>query len=165
MHTITKGILAVSLVGSFGVWGYALSGFADRVPPDTLDDAEYAAALEAVCEDALIDFDALPNAEAAGDNVERARQISARNEVLRSMVDRLEAVPTSTERDANLSTEWLADWRTYIVERQDYADRFAQDDTAVAYFSAVGGERIERRISRLAATNLMFACETPDDVG
>ncbi len=165
VHTFTKVAMSVTLVASFGVWGYAFSGLADRVAPDTFDNPDYASALDSVCEDSMATFDSLPNAEAAEDNVERAQQISDRNAVLTTMIDQLEAVPSTTDRDANLAGEWIVDWRTYVSERQDYADRFSNDATAIAYFSAVGGERIEKRITRLARTNLMFSCETPTDVG
>ncbi len=165
VHSFTKVALTTTLIASFGVWGYAYSGLADRVAPDTFDDAEYAAELETVCASAMERFDALPNAEEADDNVERSEQITNRNAVLTEMIDDLESVDPTTDRDASLSSEWLTDWRTYVSERQDYADRFAEDPAAVAYFSAVGGERIEKRISRLATTNLMFSCETPLDVG
>ncbi|MEZ5379739.1 MAG: hypothetical protein R2733_24815 [Acidimicrobiales bacterium] len=165
MHSFTKVAMSVTVVASFGLWGYALSGKAARVAPDTFDDPAFAASLESVCSEAMTTFDALPNAEVAEDNVERAVQITDRNAVLIAMIDDLEAVPATTDRDAGLAGEWLADWRTYVSERQDYADRFAEDATAVAYFSAVGGERIEKRITRLADTNLMFSCETPTDVG
>lgn len=165
MHSFTKIALSVSLVASFGIWGYALSGQADRVAPDTFDSPDYSASLESVCNGAKTALDALPNAEAAENNVERSQQITDRNGVLLAMIDDLAAVPTSSERDAGLASEWLGDWTTYVAERQDYADRFAEDATAVAYFSAVGGERIEKRITRLANTNLMFSCATPTDVG
>lgn len=165
MHPLTKAALTVTLIASFGVWGYAYSGQADRTFPDTLDDAGYAAEIESVCDSEMQRFDALPNAEVADDNVERAEQITDRNQVLIEMIDNIAMVEATTERDGRLTAEWMSDWRTYVAERQDYADRFAQDPTAVAYFSAVGGERIEKRISRLATTNLMFSCETPSDVG
>ncbi len=165
VHSFTKVVLTVTLVASFGVWGYALSGFADRTAPDTFDSPELSASFEAICRDQMAVFDALPNAEEAVDNVDRAAQISARNDVLRAMIDDLAAVPTSSDRDATMSQGWIDDWRTYVGERQDYADRFAEDPSAVSYFSAVGGERIEKRITRLARTNLMFSCETPTDVG
>ncbi len=168
MHLITKAAIGALVAGSFGVWGYAYSGLADRPLPDLLDEPAFAVAAESVCSDAKVRFDALPNAETAVDNVDRAAQIVDRNAVLTSMLDDLTALSDAeagTERDVEMRTEWLLDWRTYVAERADYAERFALDETEVLYVSANGGERLERRITRFANTNEMYSCITPTDVG
>jgi hypothetical protein len=165
VHVIGKIALGAIIAGSFGVWGYAYSGYADRVTPDTLDDSTFAVAAEQICTTSMATFEALPNAEVATDNVDRASQIVARDQVLTSMLDQLDAEITGTPRDIEIISEWLVDWRTFVAEREDYAKRFSLDDTEMFYVSAVGGERLEKRITRFANTNEMYHCVTPTDVG
>ncbi len=165
MNTFGKFVVGLLVLGSFGIWGYAYSGQADRVTPDTLDDPLFAQRAEAVCAETMVRFDALPNAEDAADNRERADQIRARDAVLYDMIARLERFVGGSDRDVEMSTEWLGDWTTYVDEREDYANRFELDESEVLYVSAEGGERLERRITRFANTNRMPSCATPLDVG
>lgn len=165
MNNFAKAIVGIPVAASFAVWAYAYSGLADRPTPDELDDSAFAVTAEPVCAESMDALEQLPNAEVANDNVERAGQIRARNTVLLDMVDQLRSEVTGTDRDIEMLTEWLDDWTTYIDDRADYADRFELDGNEVFYVSAVGGERLERRITRFANTNRTYSCVTPTDVG
>ena len=168
--TIGKVMVGAIVIASFGVWAYAYSGSASREAPDTLGDPSYAALAEPTCAAAVADLESLPNALVADSNVERAGNIRQANDLLTSMVNDLEehlgvASVSLNERDDGITREWLADWRAYIADRDDYADRLEDDPAAILYVAAVGGERLERRITRFANTNLIISCVTPSDVG
>ena len=158
-------VVGLVVLASFGVWGYAYSGQADRPTPDTLDDPRFAALAASICEGAMAEFDTLPDPLEAADNVERAEQIRISNTIFSTMIDDLEAATTGTARDQQIIGSWLADWRTFVQNRADYADRFELDENARFYVASVGGERLERRIPRFADTNLISICSPPSDIG
>ena len=104
MNSLGKTAVGILVLGSFGIWGYAYSGLADRDAPDTLDDPRFAAQAEAVCAETMVRFEALPNAEDARDNRDRADQIRRRNAVLYEMIGRLDRFVDGTDRDIEMST-------------------------------------------------------------
>ncbi len=172
-RTVTPGRIALAIVvlASFGVWGYGFSGLADRTAPDTLADPSFGELADPLCAAANETVDSMPDALDADDNVERADQVRTNTEVYAVMVDDLEGLlddplVTLNDRDAEITFEWLQDWRRFLADRLDYADRLATDPDAVFYVAASsGGERLERRITRFASTNEISNCVTPADVG
>jgi hypothetical protein len=53
-----------------------------------------------------------------------------------------------------------------IQDRYDYATRIAGDPSAQFLITDTGaGERLDRRITRVADTNAMPSCAAPGDVG
>lgn len=165
---IGRGLVAIVVIGSFGVWGYRYSGYADRPPPDLLEDPSFGTYAEGVCSQAMLEVDAVPNALVATDEVDRAGQIRQATDFLSVMVTSLEAAPATerTPRDEEIISGWLHDWRTYVNDRYAYADALEQDPMARFLLSADDlTERPDRRITRLADTNGMPSCGTPGDVG
>ncbi len=155
----------IAVLASFGVWAYAYSGQANRRTPDLLDESAYAIAAGPICDAAMSEFEDLPGALDAADNVERAAQIRVTNDLFTNMISDLEAATTGTPRDHQIIGDWLEDWRTYVGHRADYADRFELDENARFYISSVGNERLEKRIPRFADTNKIYSCGTPTDIG
>ena len=172
-RTFTPGRIVLGLVvaASFGVWGYGFSGLASRTAPDTLANSSFREVAQPACSAANDAVAALPNALDAQDNVERAQQIRANTAIYTTLVDDLELLLDSPQvdlddRDTGITSEWLGDWRRFLADRIDYADRLADDPDAVFYVAASsGGERLERRITRFAVTNELTSCVTPSDVG
>lgn len=170
---LTPGRIALGILvaGSFGVWAYGLSGFAARTAPDTLGNQTYLAVAEPACVAANDTVAEMPDALDAEDHVDRAEQIVNNTAVYAELVDELEALLDDprvdlNDRDTGITLEWLADWRLFLADRLDFADRLADDPQAVFYVAASsGGERLERRITRFADTNEIFSCGTPSDVG
>lgn len=163
--------LGVLVAGSFAVWGYGFSGLAGRTAPDTLGNDSFRVLAEPACAAANEIVAGLPNALDAEDSAERAQQVIANTAVYTQVVNDMEGLLVNprvdlNDRDTEITNEWLDDWRRFLADRLDYADRLADDPQAVFYVAASsGGERLERRISRFAATNEMPSCETPQDVG
>lgn len=170
---ITPGriALAVAVGASFAVWIYGFSGFAARTAPDTLGDPSFMVLADPACAAANEEVAQMPDALDAEDHVERAQQVLNNTAVYSVLVDDLEAIlddPTVTldQRDRGITLEWLTDWRRFLADRVDFADRLVDDPQAVFYVAASsGGERLERRITRFAITNDLTECVTPADVG
>jgi hypothetical protein len=158
----------ITLLASFGIWIYAFSRQASGdlpPPPDVLDDAGWAQQAEEVCQRALGRVEQMPGALDAVDEQDRAAQIEDTTEIFVAMIDELEGIPATTDRDAQMIGEWLADWRRLMANRQDYAERLRSDPGAVFTVSGSGGgERLDKRVTRFATTNAMPSCVTPTDV-
>ena len=60
--------------------------------------------------------------------------------------------------------EWIADWRTYLGDREAYADALRTDPEARLYVTAKDREQVTEYIDAFAADNHMPACATPIDV-
>lgn len=163
--------LGVLVAGSFAVWGYGFSGLADRTAPDTLGNSSFLELAEPACFAANETVTGMPNALDAEDSADRALQVEANTAVYAQLVDDMEGFLDDPRvdlnaRDTEITLEWLQDWRQFLADRLDYADRLADDPQAVFYVAASsGGERLERRITRFAATNELVSCVTPQDVG
>jgi hypothetical protein len=72
-------------------------------------------------------------------------------------------VPAGHERDN--ATEWLADWRTFLADREDFADRLHTDPDARMLVSEKAGEgrHITEWIDEFAQANHMSSCASPMD--
>ncbi len=180
LFRIAVGIIVVA---SFGVWLYAYSGAADRPPPDELDStralldareagqefeefdgtAAYGVRASSICDTAV---GSLPDARLADSGPARATQLREANRLLLEMIGELRGLPVATVRDDELRNLWLDDWETLVGDRARYADAVENDPAAVFSVSAVAdAERLERRLTRFARTNLMLPCGAPSDLG
>lgn len=158
-------VAGLVIAASFGVWVYAYSGLADREAPDLLADQQLVTDAEDICAATLADVAALPNALEAADGRERAQQIRVATDRFEEMVNDLDRLPTFDERDRRIFKSWLSDWRVILGDRRDYADRIEVDPNAQFFITDTGvDERLDRRLTRLANTNLMVSCAAPTDV-
>lgn len=166
MRVAGRVFAGLVIVASFAIWIYAFSGAARRPAPDLFDDRSFPTAAEARCAAAVSDLAELPNALDAVDGADRAGQIRASSARLELMIDELDQLVGGTERDVEIATGWLSDWRVLVADRYRYADAIAEDPNAQFLVTDVGvDERLDRRITRLANTNSMPACAAPTDVG
>ena len=159
-------VVGVVVAASFAVWIYAYSGLAERDAPDLLGDRALAQSAENICAAAMAELSAMPNALDAADGPERAGQIRQTTTGLQAMVTDLEALNLSDDRDQRIFSGWLNDWRVMLGDRLDYADAIEVDDQAQFLVSDLGvRERLDKRLTRFANTNLMTSCAAPTDVG
>ncbi len=161
-----RAIAGLVIAASFGVWVYAYSGYADRETPDLLGDRALAEEAETICAAALADVATMPNALDAVDGADRAGQIRQTTARFDTMVTELETLNFFDERDRTIFTAWLSDWRVILSDRLVYADAIAADPEAQFYVSDIGvTERLDKRLTRFANTNLITSCAAPTDVG
>lgn len=158
-----KYLAGAILLGSFGLWVYAY-GFVERSTPDEWDEASLGAQAEDICATAIADVASMPTALEAADSKARAEQIRASTARLSAMVDELASLAPATENDARMHTGWISDWQTFIADRYKYADAISEDPDAQLLLTAIGPERLDRRLTRFADTNKMYSCVAPTDV-
>lgn len=159
-------VAGLVIAASFGVWVYAYSGQAGRDAPDLLGDRALAETAESICASAVEDVSALPGALDAVSGADRAAQIRLSTDRYESMVAEMENLGLFDERDRVIFEGWLGDWRVLNGDRRNYADAIEIDPEAQFLVSDIGvSERLDKRVTRFANTNLMLSCVAPTDVG
>lgn len=172
-HVVTpvRVLLTLVVVALVAMWVYVLYlavGPGRQPPIDRLDDPAFAEAAERRCADALEVVEALPVANATPDPAARADVIAEANTAFGAMLDDLDATadlaPAGDQRDR--ARAWLADWRTYLDDREQYAAALRADPGARLLVSAKEGEgrQITGWIDEFAKANRMPSCVTPGDV-
>ena len=168
--TPTRVVLAGVVVALVAMWVYVLYlafGPGRQPPIDRLDDPAFAEAAEARCATAVASVAELPVASETPAAPERAAVLEEADATFAAMLDDLEGMvglaPAGDQR--RRATEWLADWRTYLGDREAYADALRTDPGARLLVSEKPGEgrQITGWIDEFALANRMESCATPTD--
>jgi hypothetical protein len=166
----TRLLMLVVVAALVAMWAYVvyLAFGPGRQPPiDRLDDPAFARAAEHRCAEALDRVAELPPAQASADPLERASVLDEANATFAVMLDDLDQmvtlVPQGDQRD--YAVAWLADWRTFLGDREDFADRLRSDPGARMLVSEKEGEgrHITEWIDEFANANRMSSCVSPMD--
>lgn len=162
---IGRVLVTIAIVGMVSMWGYVVylafgPGRADS--PDKLDDPAFATAAQTACDQALDRIGQLPSASESPDAAARAITLTKANTYLVDMLADLEAIRPPGE-DGVLVGRWLADWNTYLRDRQDYATALRTDPKARLYVTEKGRRQITEYLDQFAKDNDMPACSTPGD--
>lgn len=165
-----RTLALVAIVSFVGLWGYVLylAFFEGRQPPaDRLDDPAFAVAAEERCDDALSQVDELPSATSTATPQERAVVLDEANEIYDSMLGDLEGLThLVTDSDERERTEaWLADWRIFLGDREDFADRLSEGTDSRMLVSEKEGEgrHITGWVDEFALANKMDSCISASD--
>ena len=101
-----------------------------------------------MCEAAHDDVAQLPPAVEAETASERAEIVAQANARFAAMVDDIEPLAPAGE-DGEIVAEWIADWRTYLGDREAYADALRTDPRGPPLRDRQGpraGHRVHRRL-------------------
>jgi hypothetical protein len=163
-------LIALVVLGIVAMWAYVLYlaiGPGRQPPIDRLEDPAFARAGEERCAEALDAVDALPVASESTTAAERADVLDRADAVFATMLDDLESMldlaPAGDQRER--ATEWLADWRTYVGDREAFADALRTDPGARLLVTEKEGEgrQVTGWIDEFANANRMPSCVTPTD--
>jgi hypothetical protein len=166
----TRVFLLLVVASLVAMWGYVLYlafGPGRQPPIDRLDDPAFAVAAEERCAEAIDVVDELPVASESHTAAERAAVLSEADAAFAEMLDDLDGMvdlaPAGDQR--RRASEWLADWRTYLGDREDYAAALRTDPDARLLVSEKEGEgrQITGWIDEFAKANRMPSCVTPTD--
>jgi hypothetical protein len=163
-------VVLIVVCALVSMWGYVLFlafGPGRQPPIDRLQDPAFADAAEERCAATLERVDRLPVASAAHTAAERADVLARANRAYAAMLDDLDGlqslVPAGDQR--RRANEWLGDWRTYLGDRERYADALRTDPDARLLVSEKPGEgqQITGWIDEFANANRMPSCVSPTD--
>lgn len=170
----TLAVVVGLAMAAFWAWTFVsqvnpdVPGSLRRANPDELDDQAYVERSEARCQQLRSDLQRLTPAEKTTSAAERADVLDEANVLVSAMVDDLEADAPTEGDDATSVAGWIADWRVYLADRADYADRLRVDADAKLLVSENPdlGDSVDKTIEIFADdANDMPACQTPGDVG
>ena len=161
-------VLAVMVgVATVLFWAWILTGGPKAPNPDKLDDRAYVSFAQQRCIRLTTEVAGLPNAITAETAAERADVIDEANGLISNMVDDLEDRAPTEGDDGKRLRGWIADWRTYVGDRESYADRLREDPKALMQITENTKLRdgVDKTIEIFADVNDMPECATPGDVG
>jgi hypothetical protein len=165
-----RTVALVIVCALVSMWGYVLYlafGPGRQPPIDRLDDPAFAEAAEERCATTLEDVDRLPVASASHTAADRADVLARANAAYAAMLDDLDDLeslaPAGDQR--RRAGEWLGDWRTYLGDRERYANALRTDPDARLLVSEKPGEgqQITGWIDEFAKANRMPSCASPTD--
>jgi hypothetical protein len=162
----TRVLVTLVVVAMVSMWVYVLYlafGPGRQDPPDRLDDPTFSMAAQERCREALRTVATLPDAVDTASASDRAAVIDQANQTFAAMLDDLDRLAPSGE-DGELVRAWLADWRTYLADREAYATELRADPEARLLVSPKDNQQVTEYLDAFAGDNHMTACATPLDV-
>lgn len=161
-----RGLAIVAVVTMIIFWIWIFSGGPAKSNPDRLKDRAYASELEDQCQALRDDIAKLPNAAELTTPDERADVLEKANELVEDFIDELEAGAPPTG-DASVSVGgWIRDWKKYLANREDYAERLRTEPNAQLLLDRSDlGDSVDKTIQIFSQVNQIPACSTPGDVG
>jgi len=164
--SVGRVLAVVTMVAIAVFWAVVFLGIPKKENPDRLDDRAFVERTITRCDGLLEDLGELPNAAFVESATDRADVLDDATDLVEAMVDAIEADAPTTGDDAISLDGWIGDWRTYIENRRDYADRLRVDPEArLLLDQSLGGDSVDKPIEVFADVNDMPTCATPGDVG
>jgi hypothetical protein len=164
--SVGRILAVVVMVAIAAFWSIVFLGIPKKENPDRLDDRAFVERTARRCDQLLEDLAGLPNASFVDDHRERADVLDEATDLVEEMVDAIEADAPEEGDDGISLRGWIADWRTYVANRRDYADRLRDDpDARFLLDQSLGGDSVDKPIEIFADVNDMPSCATPGDVG
>jgi hypothetical protein len=161
-------VLLVVVIGFAAFWTWALF-FASKEAINKFEDRAWAAQAEQVCARAdterlaLLDLREIDEADVAM-LAERAGIVDRATDIVEGMLDDVVATLPSDPKGRELVPLWEADYRTYLENRRQFAERLRGGDNAAFTEAAVDGIPISEKLQVFAADNEMPSCAPPHDL-
>lgn len=165
---VVRGGLIVICLLLAAMWVYAFV-FASRESVNLIGDTTWQKYAEARCLEArlaraeLADFrkieDAGPDALAR-----RADIVDKATQTLEEAIDDIASQPVADEKGRAIVPLWIADYRTYIQDRRDYAEMLRRGENEPFAETRVDGIPLSEKVSTFATANRMPACQAPVDL-
>lgn len=166
---LVRGLLTVMMFGFAAFWIWALF-FASKEAVNKIDDRAWTERAEQICLQAAEDRIELTDLRSIVDNDpelirERADIVDRATDILEGMVDDLVAMTPADEKGQAIVPQWEADYRTYLQDRRNFADRLRETgENEPFYETKVDAIPISERIATFAGDNEMAACAPPYDL-
>ena len=159
MITPLRILFLLGLAAFVAFWFWALF-LIDKTAVNKIEDRAWAARAEEICapvKQELRRLDLQTSESLDG----RADLVVQSTDLLDGMLDDLEAVPPSDPKGQAIVPDWIADWRTLVQDRYNYADRLRAGENVPFTETAVQGVPITERIETFAGDNEMDSCAPP----
>ena len=161
------GIVTAVLLTS-AMWLYAFV-FASREAVNKIGDSGWQHRAESLCAAALLKRLELADyrlIEDSGPDAlrQRADIVDKATDTLEEMVTSIASIPPTDAKGLALVPQWLADYKTYVQDRRDYADVLRSGVNEPFSETMVDGLPLSEKISTFAADNRAPSCKAPIDL-
>jgi hypothetical protein len=161
---LARGSAVGIVVFCAGLWVYVFL-IADPKPTDRLSSPAFARAAGPVCKTAKDQIYAAGLYGAKAETPQQRGDISDRADtILRSMVEQLKRVAPTEGEDARVVAGWLADWDTFLADRDAWVRQLESGDGSAFYeHSHEGGEPASKTMDAFTVANAIEDCKSPDN--
>lgn len=164
------GLTVKVAAGAFIIfmWFYAFV-LAPRESANNIHDTAWSERSEATCRRAaeyrtgLADLSKVDPSD-TGALATKADIIDKATDSVERTLDALAADTPSTAKGRELVPEWIADFRTYVRDRRDYAETLRSGTLVEFSESLVEGLPVTERLGKFARENHMPTCQPPRDL-
>ena len=161
-------VLTVVVLGFVAFWTWALF-FASKEAVNKFGDRAWAERAERICVDATEQREALADLRPVDEDdpamvAERGDLVDQATDVVEQMLDEVVAVAPTDAKGADLVPMWEADYRIYIEDRRQFAERLRAGDNVPFTETAVDGIPLSDKLEVFASDNEMPACSPPHDL-
>jgi hypothetical protein len=153
----TLALVGLAAFAAFWIWALF---FASKTAVNKIDDRAWAERAERICADVDVQL-AVLEVQTSTDLQVRAALVEESTDLLAGMLDELEAVPPTDEKGAAIVPDWIADYRTLLDNRYDYAEQLRAGEDGPFREAAVNNVPITERIETFAGDNEMPSCAPP----
>ena len=155
-----KGLLILAGLALFvSFWTWALF-FASKEAVNKIEDRDWAARAEAICAPVKAELRALER-QASPDLGVRADLVDQSTDILARMIDSIDAIPPTDPKGRAIVPAWIADYRTLLQDRYDYADQLRRGVDGPFTEAARNGVPITEPLETFAGDNEMKSCSPP----
>ena len=150
-------LLGAAAFAAFWFWALFL---VDKTAVNKIEDRAWAERAEAICEPVKLAVRRL-DLETAAELDGRADLVVESTDMLSAMLDDLEAVEPTDPKGKAIVPDWIADYRTLLQDRYNYAERLRSGQNVPFTETGVQGVPITERIETFAGDNEMPSCAPP----
>jgi len=150
-------LLGAAAFAAFWFWALFL---VDKTAVNKIEDRAWAARAETICEPVKLAVRRL-DLETATELDGRAALVVESTDMLSAMLDDLEAVEPTDAKGQAIVPDWIADYRTLLQDRYNYAERLRSGQNVPFTETGVQGVPITERIETFAGDNEMPSCAPP----
>ena len=140
-------------------WFWALF-LVDKTAVNKIEDRVWAARAEEICSPVKLELRRLDLMETT-DLDDRADLVVESTDMLTAMLDELEAVEPTDAKGRAIVPDWIADYRTLLQDRYNYAERLRAGQDVPFTETGVQGVPITERLETFAGDNEMPSCAPP----
>ena len=165
---IARIVIGTSIAGLVAMWIYAF-GFASKESVNKIDDQTWTLRAEAICKQAMdqrLKLADLRQISDAGVNAlsDRADLVDKATDTLEDAIAEISKVAPSDAKGKAIVPLWIADYKTLIKDRREYATLLRTGVNEPFSESMFEGLPISEKISTFAADNRMTSCKVPMDL-
>jgi hypothetical protein len=157
--TLLRALFLVGAAAFVAFWFWALF-LVDKTAVNKIDDRAWAERAEEICAPVKLAVRRL-ELQATPELDRRAELVVESTDMLSSMLDDLEAVEPTDPKGQAIVPDWIADYRTLLEDRYNYAERLRSGQNVPFTETPVQGVPITERIETFAGDNEMPSCAPP----